>query len=343
MRLDMEKLLTISVAAYHVEQFLPETLTSFLIPAVQEQLEVLIINDGSGEEINEIARQYEAKYPHVFRLIDKENGGHGSTVNRGIEEASGKYFKTVDGDDRVAADGFADLLSYLETATEDLIVTDYIRFDDETGSWVDTIRHEFAGKEYGKSYVFDEVCNLVYINMHAATYRTEILKKMKRRLDEHCFYVDTEYVLYPVPYVETVAFLKKPVYEYRLGLETQSVAIKNMQKNCSHHETVLEQLLKFYQEECQNLSIERKRYVERGVARILVSQCKIYLSFQPAGEWRAKIKELDRRVKKEYPGVYLAVENPAVKLLRRSAYLMYPLASKACRKAYHCEENGGKE
>lgn len=336
----MEKVLTISVAAYHVEQYLEETLESFLIPEVRGQLEVLIINDGSGESINEIAGKYVERYPHVFRLVDKENGGHGSTVNRGIEEASGKYFKTVDGDDRVEAEGFADLLTYLERAEEDLIVTDYYRFDDGTGEWIDTIRHEFEGKEYGRPYRFEDICNEIYINMHAATYRTELLKKMKRRLDEHCFYVDTEYVLYPVPYVDTVAFLKRPVYEYRLGLESQSINIKNMQKNCSHHETVLEHLLDFYGEECRTLSEEKKRYVERGVARILVSQLKIYLSFEPAGQWRVKIKEQDKRVKKDFPGVYQAVENPAVKLLRRSGYLLYPLASKACRRAYHCDQEG---
>lgn len=333
----MEKLLTISIAAYHVEQYLPETLDSFLVPAAQEKLEVLIINDGSGEAINEIARKYEEKYPQVFRLIDKENGGHGSTVNRGIEEATGKYFKTVDGDDRVEADGFSDLLAYLEGATEDLIVTDYYRFDDETGEWIDTIRHEFAGKKYGEPYRFEDICNQIYINMHAATFRTEILKKMKRRLDEHCFYVDAEYVLYPMPQVETVTFLKKPVYEYRLGMETQSMNIKNMQKNCAHHEKVLNQLLDFYKEECLHLSKEKKKYVERGVARILVSQFKIYLSFEPAKEWKEKIKSQDQKIKKEFPDVYKAVENGAVKMLRRSGYFMYSIASKACRKAYHCD------
>ena len=333
----MEKVLTISVAAYRVEQYLAETLESFLIPEVNEQLEVLIINDGSGEGINKIAEKYVKEYPHVFRLIDKENGGHGSTVNRGIEEASGRYFKTVDGDDRVEAEGFAELLAYLEKADEDLIVTDYYRFDDGTGEWIDTMRHEFEGKEYGMPYRFEDICNQTYINMHAATYRTELLKKMKRRLDEHCFYVDTEYVLYPVPYVETVVFLKKAVYAYRLGLETQSVNIKNMQKNCSHHETVLEHLLDFYDEECRTLSEEKKRYVERGVARILVSQFKIYLSFEPEGQWKGKIKEQDKRIKRDFPGVYQAVENSAVKLLRQSGYLLYPLASKACRRAYHCD------
>ena len=53
------KLLTVSIAAYHVEDYLRETLDSFLIPEVTDQLEVLIVNDGSGEGVNEIAREYE--------------------------------------------------------------------------------------------------------------------------------------------------------------------------------------------------------------------------------------------------------------------------------------------
>ena len=229
------------------------------------------------------------------------------------------------------------MLDYLEEATEDLIVTDYYRFDDESGEWIDTIRHRFEGKRYGCSYAFDEICNQIYINMHAATFRTEILKKMGRLLDEHCFYVDAEYMLYPVPLIETAAFLKKPVYEYRLGIATQSMEIKNMQKNCSHHEKVLEHLLDFYGEECTALSPEKRRYVERGAARILVSQIKIYLSFEPAGQWKQKIKVLDKRLKKDFPEVYGAVENAAVKWLRKSRYHIYPLASRACRKAYRCE------
>lgn len=333
----MDKLLTISIAAYHVEEYLAETLDSFLIPEVREQLEVLIINDGSGEGVNAIAREYEEKYPQIFRLIDKENGGHGSTVNRGIEEARGRYFKTVDGDDKVEREGFADLLAYLETATEDFIVTDYYRFDNSTGECIDIIRHEFAGKQYEKTYSFDEICNQIYVNMHAATFRTEILKKMKRRLDEHCFYVDAEYMLYPIPLIQTVAFLKKPVYQYRLGMTTQSMDIKNMQKNCSHHEKVLAHLLDFYEEEGKLVPEEKRRYIERGVARILVSQMKIYLSFPPDKKWKDEIRNCDKQIKNNYPHIYKAVDNSAVKLLRRSGYHMYRLASKACRKAYHCD------
>lgn len=331
------KQLTISIAAYHVEKYLEETLDSFLIPEVEDQLEVLIINDGSGEEISTIARRYEEKYPHIFRLIDKENGGHGSTVNRGIEEATGRYFKTVDGDDRVERDGFAKLLAYLATATEDLVVTDYNRFWDKNGEVFEVMQHEFAGKECQKTYLFDDVSEHIYINMHAAAFRTELLKQMERRLDEHCFYVDAEYVLYPIPMVETVAFLQDPVYEYRLGMTTQSMDIHNMQRNCAHHEMVLTHLLDFYRETKGKISPEKRDYIAKGVAKILTSQYKIYLSYPPSPEYKNLIRSWESRIKAEYPVIYKSVTNSSVKLLRLSGYLLYPLASRMCRRAYQCE------
>ena len=334
----MKKLLTISVAAYHVEKYLGECLDSFTSPEFAESLEVLVINDGAGEEINAIAREYEKKYPSVFRLIDKENGGHGSTVNRGIEEASGLYFKTVDGDDRVRPEGLAELIQFLHSTEVDLVVTDYQCFDDRSGAVVEENRNEFPGKKYRQVYSFDDISHGIYINMHAAAFRTSLLRQMKRRLTEHCFYVDAEYILYPVPQIESIVFLEKPVYQYRQGMTSQSMDIRNMQKNCGHHERVLEELLAFYRE-CQGaVSPEKAAYVAKGIARILVSQIKIYLSFPAAKEYRERIQNLEERIKRDYPVVYDSVANTAVKLLRISRYRFYRVASAACRRAYGCRK-----
>lgn len=62
-------------------------------------LEVLIIVDGGNDKTLEIAKEYESKYPNTFKAVYKENGGYGSTINKGIELATGKYFKQLDGDD----------------------------------------------------------------------------------------------------------------------------------------------------------------------------------------------------------------------------------------------------
>lgn len=335
MERERKKVLTISIAAYQVEEYLEETLESFRIPEVMEELEVLIINDGSTDRTAQIAAEYQQKYPETFRLIDKKNGGHGSTVNRGIEEAAGKYFKTVDGDDWVDREGLKELMAYLRGADEDMVVTDYLWMDHTTGKTIKKISCAFSEIRYGFCYRFADICDRIYINMHGMTYRTELLKKHPPMLDEHCFYVDAEYVLLPVLYADTVAFLEKPVYMYRLGLENQSMNIRSMQKNCGHHERVLERLLLAYEQFAAKAAGSgkeaKRRYLAKGIARIAASQIKIYLSFPTDKQWKVKIMELERRLKENYPEVYRQTENKAVWGLRKSRYMLYRLASRVLR------------
>ena len=102
----MSKILTITIPSYNVEPYMNEVLPTFLDPAVMDKIEILIVNDGSKDGTAALGKEYEAKYPGVITLVDKENGGHGSTINKGIELATGKYFKVVDGDDWVDTAAF---------------------------------------------------------------------------------------------------------------------------------------------------------------------------------------------------------------------------------------------
>ena len=93
------KLLSISIAAYNAESTLEKCVNSMIESRYRRKLEILIINDGSTDNTVKIAKNYENKYPDTVRVIDKENGGHGSTINAGISVATGLYFKIVDADD----------------------------------------------------------------------------------------------------------------------------------------------------------------------------------------------------------------------------------------------------
>ena len=101
----MEKILSVSIASYNVEKFIRKALDSCCIPEIMDRLEVIVVNDGSTDSTLEIAREYETKYPETFRVIDKINGGYGSTVNASIRVAAGRYFRLLDGDDWFDRDG----------------------------------------------------------------------------------------------------------------------------------------------------------------------------------------------------------------------------------------------
>ena len=118
----MDKLLTVVIPAYNIEKYEEQCLSSFVKPKALPEIEVLVVNDGSSDRTVEIAEKYVQKYPDIFRVINKENGGHGSTINRGIEEARGTYFKVVDGDDWVDGAAFGKLVRFLHTAKSDFIV-----------------------------------------------------------------------------------------------------------------------------------------------------------------------------------------------------------------------------
>ena len=123
----MSKIFTVTIPAYNVEKYLDEILPTYLDERLLDDIKLLIVNDGSKDSTAEIGRRYEEKYPNTVRLINKENGGHGSTINTGIKEASGKYFKVIDGDDWVDTEELVKFIAYLKNADTDIILTPFNR------------------------------------------------------------------------------------------------------------------------------------------------------------------------------------------------------------------------
>ena len=86
-----QKQLTVSVAAYNVAGSLRRCLDSLIGPdEMMARLEVIVVNDGSTDETVAMARTYAERYPQTFKVIDKANGGYGSTINASIACAHGK-------------------------------------------------------------------------------------------------------------------------------------------------------------------------------------------------------------------------------------------------------------
>lgn len=329
----MEKLLSIVVPTYNVEKYLRKCLESFCMEGVQDKLEVLVINDGSTDSSVDIAGEYAGKYPGIFRIINKENGGHGSTINCGIQEAKGKYFKVVDSDDWVDKEAFCKLFEYLGKCNSDVVYTNFHHVDDRTGKKTVEFASPFPDVEYGREYHFSEIKSSFFLKMHGYTIKTELLRNIPR-IDENCFYVDMEYVLFPVPQIETISFLDLFVYQYRVGLPGQSMNIQRMKKNADNYDRVLERLLLFYAGWSPKMQPAKRNYMEHVLGRMVASRIKIYLSQPYSRDNRKAIETFEETIRKNYPAVYAAVTNRAVLLLRRSHYRLYI----AARAAYYWKE-----
>lgn len=298
----MEKILTLTIPSYNVEKYLEKTLDSFIDETILEDIEILVVDDGSKDSTPEIGRRYEEKYPFSFRLISKENGGHGSTINRGIQEAKGKYFKVVDGDDWVKTAEFVKLVQALKKTDAEFVVTDYSEVNDRTMKETLIDYPMLSGKDEWK---FEEIADKLVIPMHPLVIRTDILQDHEIRMTEHCFYVDNEYTTFPVPYVKTVKYFPYNVYMYRLALATQSVSMKGFQKHIKDHTKVVISLLEFLRKcRAEGLDESRLNYIAERTAITVGTQAGIYASFPLKAHMKKEYISFDRMIKRADPQVY---------------------------------------
>lgn len=315
----MEKILTISIAAYNVEDYINKLLNSIISSKKMEEIEVLVINDGSKDRTAEIAKEYSEYYPNSIIVIDKENGGHGSTINVGIDKAQGKYFKAIDGDDWVNSEGLKDLIECLKTCDSDLILTDFKNVYVETKNELIKKCNLIPNKIYDfnkTDHLLDGIC------YHNVFFRTAILKDNNIRLTENSFYVDNELIAYPLPYVNKVIYYDKLVYCYRLGREGQSVSIESVQKNELQHFCVVQKLLKFYQYKCVSLPQNKGKSIAEFISSVVVFQLNIQFSFPKSKERLRKLIEFDDIVKKNSL-IYDSMKNKTYRFWRKNRKMLY--------------------
>ena len=322
----MSKILTITIPSYNVEKYIDKCVQSMLVESILDDIEILIVNDGSKDSTPEIARGYVEKYPKTVRLINKENGGHGSTINAGIREATGKYFKVVDGDDWLNSERLENFIGLLKARDEDVIASNFLCLRDET--------YEVLSEKYVASdkSLYGTVCDMDkgevkdVIKMHGLTIRTSILKENNITIDEHCFYVDCEYIAYPMPFVKTVYFDDEFIYMYRLGRNGQSMDIRSMQRNRAMHMKVLNSLLAFY-DKLPDVTEAKKTYIERVIGQVVENQFQIYISMGMSKEIVKETRTWDMNLMKAYPRVAASVTKKSITMLRATNYSILPIGS----------------
>lgn len=181
----MSKILTVTIPSYNTEKYIDECLPYLIDERIISDIEILIVSDGSKDNTVSVAQKWADKYPDSIRVIDKENGGHGSTINRGILEATGKYFKVVDGDDWVVTENFVKLVDYLKQVEVDIINNPYLEHNEETTVETPMMNLEIPARNIVEH---DQVVEQIKIPpMHTITYRTSILKDNEIKIDEKCF------------------------------------------------------------------------------------------------------------------------------------------------------------
>ena len=226
------KLLSIGIPSYNSEKFMRKCIES-LLPGGDE-VEIIIVNDGSKDGTAAIADEYAAKYPTIVKAVHQENGGHGEAVNAGLRNATGLYYKVVDSDDWVNEEAYLKILAKLAELVKsgnmvDMLISNYV-YEKEGKKRKKVMQYRTAFPT-DQVFTWDDVKFLhvgQYTLMHSVIYRTQMLKDCGLELPKHTFYVDNIYVYHPLPYVKKMYYMDVNFYRYYIGREGQSVQEKIM-------------------------------------------------------------------------------------------------------------------
>ncbi len=264
------KVLTIIIPMYQSESFIKKCLDSMVLGRTDlEKLEVLVVNDGSKDCSAALVQEYVYRYPDTVRLINKENGGHGSAVNRGISQCRGRFFKVVDADDWVCTQGLAKILQTLEhqAGRADVVLAAYRMHDIRDGNMeMVSCGRDAAGTWTGLCGVLQDWGRYRrLLTLHGLIYQTDFYRTQDLQLPEHVYYDDAYFDVVPAAHARRIYVSDTVLYEYRIGDENQSISRRNRETRLGELENVLFQICETL-EEGQTLSEAGKCYWYRRTA-----------------------------------------------------------------------------
>lgn len=319
-----EKLLTLCTAAYNAEKYIETMIQSVIAAARTAEIELLIVNDGSKDRTEEIILEYKNKHADMIRYISKENGGAGSAWNVGMKEASGRYFKLLDADDYVDSAGLGKLVDALKEENSDLILTNYTKVYPGRKLPVDFKAMVRPAVQQDVSYF-----RQVKFTMHAAVFRTELLRQHKMQLTERVPYTDFQFIMFPIPYVKLVSYYDMNVYMYSLGVEGQSVSNEVMLRQLDVLAEVIAAVTDYY------VKCEKKGLLNPGQQSVMLQailgqyhdMMKRYLRNGKNDKWE-KFRLFDERIGLADETIKAASESySAVKAIRKSNYRLCPVVA----------------
>ncbi|MDY6092129.1 MAG: glycosyltransferase family 2 protein [Prevotella sp.] len=251
--MNSNKVLSVVVPSFNMQDYIGRNVESIISASCVDDIEIVIVNDGSTDETLKIAQHYEHLYPQSVRVIDKPNGHYGSCINIALQSVSGKYFRILDADDMFDTNALEVFVEKLKTTNAELVVTQRVEISiDENGKEKTTyfpLRNIEFGKVYhANTFSITDVSQGVEFNMHSMTYRTDVLRRVNLKLIEGVCYTDMIYCMIPISNIESLVVFDIFLYHYYVGREGSSTTDQSIKRNFSHICKVLSYLITYVQE-----------------------------------------------------------------------------------------------
>lgn len=264
---------SVIVPFFNVEKYLEKCLESLVNQTLQE-IEIILVNDGSQDDSEKIAKQFQEKYSNKIKYYEKPNGGLGDARNFGINYAEGEYIAFLDSDDYVESTMYEEMYEKAKQEDADMVECDF---------WWEypNKKREDIGLEYSNQKEMLYKSRVVAWNK---LIKTEIYQNHPdARFAVGLRYEDVEGFYKILPYIKKVAYVRKCFIHY---IQRQGSISNTQNKRNEEIFTVLDNVINYYKK--NNLYDEFKDELEYIYARYLL--CSSFLRI-------VKIK--DKRTKKE--------------------------------------------
>lgn len=246
---------SIIIPTYNVEQYLRTCLDS-AVNQTLENIEIIIVNDGSTDNCLEIIKEYAAEDDRIV-VIDKENGGYGMAMNYGIDRAKGEYIGIIEPDDFVDVNMFGDLYNIAAENDLDFVKADFNRFEhDKYGNLV-LMYNKIAKKDSRYNSVFCPGDNVwlfrLTMNTWSGIYKRKFIEENKIRHNETpgASFQDNGFWFQTFIYAKRAMFYDKPLYLNRRDNPNSSVynpkKIWCMSNEYAYIKTILEKEPELYE------------------------------------------------------------------------------------------------
>lgn len=306
----MDKVISFIIPSYNVESYLKTALDSFLSLEVLEQIQVIVVDDGSGDRTPEIAQEYVTRYPESFCLLQKKNGGHGSAINEGSRIAKGKYIKVIDADDWIVTENLKEFVQQLSCCQADVVLTPFHMVDMTTGKreircmYLDDYERLYTLNDVMKNWKSFDRC----MTFHGITYSREFYQTYRHELPEKIFYEDQEYASIPCCHAAQIKAINLFLYQYLVGNGHQSVASHNQLKRIGHIRQVALGMLNYLIRHPE-LSEDGQAYLQQKIEGVVLSFYTTANLVNPNKTQGLKwSRKLNQAIKSKAPALYRRIQ-----------------------------------
>lgn len=313
---------SVIVPVYNVEKYLEKCLDS-LVNQTLKDIEIIIVNDGSPDNSQEIIDKYVKKYSNI-KAYQKENGGLSDARNYGIKLATGDYIAFLDSDDYVRTDMYKKMYEKAVGGNFDMVVCD-INYIFENS---DEVQRAYSNLKTDTTDI-----KKVMLNIYPAAWNKIFKRKLFQtgiEFKKGVWFEDVEFIYRMLPHVKTIGVIHEPFNQY---LQREGSITKSIDKRIYHYIDNWNGIVKYYQE--NNFYDKYYNELEYSYVRYLYATFIKQASKYDYEEYQKAVDKAIENVKNNFPkyrknkyfyqsikGIYLILFN------RKIAKIIYQKANK---------------